>query len=339
MTDRLGETAHRARAVRFEAPRRIGVVGVDVRAPRDDEVLVRTLWSGISGGTEMLAYRGELDPRVPVDEVLGSLGGTFSYPFQYGYSCVGRVEEASGHLEPGQNVFAFHPHQDLFVVPLRDVVAIDDVDPRLATLFPLVETATQVTLDVGPVLGVPIVVMGLGAVGLLSALVLQQAGALVLASEPVAWRRTVAAAMGIDAVPPVELAPVVEERTAGHGVPLVVEVSGNPDALGEGLGLLAHEGEVLVASWYGTKQATLPLGAAFHRRRLRIRSTQVSTIPSALAARWTVERRRAKTRRLLDELPLALLATHEFSFARAAEAFAAVERGDAGLVHAALCYD
>ena len=122
------------------------------------------------------------------------------------------------------------------------------------------------------------------------------------------------------------------------GLPLVVEASGRPEALRDALPFLAHEGEALVVSWYGTKDVRLPLGAEFHRRRLRIRSTQVSSIPAALTASWTRDRRRAVVRGLLQKLPLAPLATHSYPFEQADEAFAAVDRGDAGVVHAALCY-
>ena len=90
---------------------------------QDGHVLVRTIVSGISGGTEMLAYRGELDPALPVDETIGALGGTFRYPFRYGYSCVGVVEESRSDLEEGTIVFAFHPHRDLCVTGASGVVA------------------------------------------------------------------------------------------------------------------------------------------------------------------------------------------------------------------------
>jgi threonine dehydrogenase-like Zn-dependent dehydrogenase len=118
----------------------------------------------------------------------------------------------------------------------------------------------------------------------------------------------------------------------------VVEASGNPEALASALPLLAHEGTALVASWYGSKPVTLPLGAEFHRRRLQIRSTQVSTIPVHLQGRWNVERRRAAALELMSDLPLQALATHEFSLADASSAFAAVDRGEEGLLHAALWY-
>jgi 2-desacetyl-2-hydroxyethyl bacteriochlorophyllide A dehydrogenase len=326
-----------ATAVSFTAPRQVELVAVDLPALGEGEVLVHTEWSGISGGTEMLAYRGELDPAWPLDERLGALAGSFRFPFRYGYSCVGRVERSRAPLAEGRRVFAFHPHQDAFVVPAADLIPVDDVEPRRATLLPLVETALQVVLDAGAVVDDVVVVTGLGAVGLLVAALLRRGGARVVGVEPGEDRRAVAAHLGVRAVAPDELAAVLSD-VAPAGVPLLVEASGRPDTLRAGLPHLAHEGEALVVSWYGTKEVTLPLGAEFHRRRLRIRSTQVSTIPAALAGRWTVPRRRAAARDLLAELPLDVLTTHAFAFADAPAAFAAVDEGSAGLVHAALCY-
>jgi 2-desacetyl-2-hydroxyethyl bacteriochlorophyllide A dehydrogenase len=326
-----------ATAVAFTAPRRVELVSVDLRPPTDGEVLVRTLWSGISSGTEMLAYRGEIDPSLTLDETIGALRGTFSYPFRYGYSCVGRVEQPGGGLDEGRLVFGLQPHQDAFVARAADLVAVDGIDPRRATLYPLVETALQVALDAGAVLEEVVVVTGLGAVGLLTALLLARAGAHVVGVEPSAERRSVAADVGVRAIAPADVAGLLE-GLAPAGVALLVEASGRPEVLRDGLTHLAHEGEALVVSWYGTKDVRLPLGADFHRRRLRIRSTQVSTIPASLSGRWTRSRRRDAARGLLADLPLDPLATHTFAFRDAADAFAAVAAGEGGLVHAALCY-
>jgi len=325
------------RALRFVAPRRVEIQRVEVSPPAPGEILVRTRWSGISGGTELLAYRGELDPDLELDETISSLGGTFRYPFGYGYSCVGEVERSGvdGIVE-GATVFAFHSHQDRFTVPAADVVAIDGVDGRIATLFPLVETALQVSLDAGPHMDEPVVVLGLGPVGMLAAALLQRSGADVLGADPREDRRGTAAALGIRAVDASEIRAAVEATTSGAGVPLVVDASGSPSALPAALELLAHEGEALVCSWYGTKEVRLPLGGAFHRRRLQIRSTQVSTIPSRLAGWWDLPRRRRAATRLMTELPLKLLATHEVPFERAPSAFAALDRGDDGVMHVAL---
>ena len=323
----------RALTLQFVQPRTLALVEIDLPEPRPGELLVRTLYSGISSGTELLAYRGEIDSRLPLDESITSLGGTFSYPFRYGYSCVGMVERSESSIKPGTMVFAMHPHQDRFLCPADDAIVFPDVDPRIATLFPLVETAFQITLDAGDVIDETVIVVGLGAVGMLTALLLQRAGARVVGIEPSPWRRSLAAQLDVDAVGP------GDPRVGGEArAPLIVEVSGNPSALASALPLLAHEGTALVASWYGTKPVNLHLGAEFHRRRLTIRSTQVSTIPSRLAGRWTLPRRREHVVRLMGELPLKRFATHEFPFSHAADAYAALDRGDEDLMHAALTY-
>jgi threonine dehydrogenase-like Zn-dependent dehydrogenase len=158
----------------------------------------------------------------------------------------------------------------------------------------------------------------------------------VLGADPREDRRETAAAFGIRAVDASEVRAAVGATTSGAGVPLVVDATSNPSALPLALELLAHEGEALVCSWYGTKEVRLPLGGAFHRRRLQIRSTQVSTIPARLAGRWDVPRRRRAATRLMTELPVKLLATHEVPFEDAAAAYAALDRGDDGVMHVAL---
>lgn len=335
-----------ARAVQFVGPRRVQIAPVPLPGCGPGEVLVRTLASGLSGGTEMLAYRGELDPSSPRDETIGALSGTFAYPFSYGYSCVGVVEQVGADPTappgpaPGSLVFAFHPHQDRFVAEPRDLVALPaDIDVRSATLFPLVETALQLSLDAGRVLAEPVVVLGLGVVGSLTALLLQRGGALVMGADPRADRRAVATRLGIEAFAPADLAGVVQERTEGRGVPLIVELSGAPRALAEGLELLAWEGVALAGSWYGTKPVTLPLGGAFHRRRLSIRASQVSTIPSAQAAHWDIPRRRAAALALMTELPLPSLASTDYPFESAAAAYADLDTAKTGVLHAALRYE
>jgi 2-desacetyl-2-hydroxyethyl bacteriochlorophyllide A dehydrogenase len=330
--------AVKARALHFVGRRLVELREVELPEPSEGRVLVATEWSGISGGTELLAYRGEVDPQLPLDEVLGALAGTFAYPFRYGYSAVGRVVRPAGPLAEGQLVFAFHPHQDRFVADAGELVPLDGLDPRSATLYPLVETALQVCLDAAPRLRESAVVVGLGAVGILVGALLARAGAAVLGSEPEPGRRAAAAAFGVRGVAPDELAAAVAEQTRGRGADLVVEASGDARALASSLGLLAREGTALVCSWYGTKPAPLPLGAAFHRRRLALRSSQVSTLPAALTARWDRGRRAEVAWQLARELPLAVLASHEFPFEQAAEAYARLDRKEDGLIHAALRY-
>ena len=116
-----------ARALWFVAPRSVAVRELDLPEPGPGEVLVRTAFSGISPGTELLAYRGEIDDTVALDDTLPALSGRFSYPFRYGYSCVGFVERGRD-LDEGTPVFAFQPHQDRFVVAVEDALAIDGLE-------------------------------------------------------------------------------------------------------------------------------------------------------------------------------------------------------------------
>jgi 2-desacetyl-2-hydroxyethyl bacteriochlorophyllide A dehydrogenase len=326
-----------AQAVVFGAPRVVRVEPVDLDEPRDDQVLVRTAMTGISGGTEMLAYRGELDTDTPLDDELTALTGTFRYPFSYGYSAVGTVDRSNADLPEGAEVFAFHPHQDRFVVDAGAVIVLEGIPHRVATLFPLAETGLQVALDADVRLGDLVVVIGLGPVGIFTGAALARAGADVLGSDLDPFRRDVAKRFGITPHTPADLRPAVFDR-ASRGASVVVESSGDPASLPPALELLRHEGTAIVASWYGRKESRLALGAAFHRRRLTIRSSQVSTIPARLATTWDVPRRREVALRLLRDLPVDSLATHEFPFERAADAYAAIDRADEDLIHAALTY-
>jgi 2-desacetyl-2-hydroxyethyl bacteriochlorophyllide A dehydrogenase len=325
-------------AVQFSAPGAVELIDIELPAPVEGQALVGSLYSGISGGTEMLAYRGEIDPGLPLDESIGALSGTFSWPFRYGYSVVGRIEESRCSLQPGATVFCFHPHQAHLVAEQDKMIEVSGIDPRVATLLPLVETALQISLDAGPVAHQPVVVVGLGAVGILAGALLHRAGATVLASDPLSWRRAVARSFSLSSVDPRELKTHVADLTEGRGTSLVVEASGNPEVLSEVLDLMAHEGTVLVASWFGTKPVSLPLGGAFHRRRLTLRSTQVSTIPARLTGEWTKKKRMETALSLMKELPLELLTTHEFPLSQVSRAFRAVDSSTDGLIHAAINY-
>ena len=314
-----------ARALFHTAPRCVEIRELPTPRPAAGEVLVSTLFSGISSGTERLVYRGEVPADLALDDTIDALGGAFRYPFPYGYACVGEVADS------GRAVFAFQPHQDVFAARASDLISLPAVDPASATLFPLVETALQVTLDAGTGYRDRVIVLGAGVLGLLTALLLQRSGQRPLLAEPQAWRRVLARRLGVTAAAPEEL---LKEEVA-----LVIDASGNPDAPAMALDMLAHEGTLLVASWFGTRPVVLPLGGAFHRRRLTIRSTQVSTVPARLSVTWPRSRRRLEAIELMAELPLAELCTHVFAFSKAAEAFRAVDENTPGLMHAVLDYD
>lgn len=301
----------RTRALWFSAPRRAELRTEIVPPPSPGEVRVRTEFSAVSAGTEMLVYRGEVAPDLPLD--LPTLAGGYGFPIKYGYAAVGRVLDSGPGVErlaPGDAVFVHHPHQETFVVSAEMPVRLPDgLDPVFGVFFANLETALNVVHDTPLRLGETALVFGQGVVGLLVARLLELAGAArVLAVDPLPERRELALGMGADlALEPGEgLNARVFEETGGRGADVAVEVSGSGTALQAAIDAVAEEGTVVAASWYGTKEVSMTLGGRFHRGRVRVRSSQVGRIPPELAPRWDRERRTEAVLALLGDERLGL---------------------------------
>ncbi|HEX2183696.1 MAG TPA: zinc-binding alcohol dehydrogenase, partial [Rubrobacteraceae bacterium] len=164
-----------ARAVWFAAPRAAELRRETVPPPGPGEVRVRSLVSAISHGTEMLVYRGEVPPDLPLD--LPTLAGSFSFPIKHGYATVGRVTESGAeHLSPGDLVFVHHPHQEVFTVPADLPLPLPDgTEPLTGVFFANLETALNVVHDTPLRLGETALVFGQGVVGLLITQLLKRA--------------------------------------------------------------------------------------------------------------------------------------------------------------------
>jgi 2-desacetyl-2-hydroxyethyl bacteriochlorophyllide A dehydrogenase len=306
-------------------------------------VSVHAIASGISQGTELLVYRGQVPTDLPLD--LPTLAGSFAYPIKYGYASVGRVADIGAgvrHLRTGTVVFALHPHQDAYVLPASQVVPLPaGVPPEHGVFLANLETAVNIVLDAAPRLGETALVSGLGVVGLLVLQVLLRSGvAEVIAIDPLPRRRAMATQLGAALVlaPEDGIVERVHAQTEGRGADVAVEVSGAPEALWPAIEAVADEGTVVVASWYGTKPVPLLLGGHFHRGRVRLRSSQVGHLDPALAPRWDFRRRRDVARRLLTTLPLNDLISHRVAFSRAPEAFAYLERHADSALQVVLTY-
>ena len=333
-----------ARALWFTAPRTAELRPERVPPPGPGEVRVKTIASAISHGTEMLVYRGEVSPDLPLD--LPTLAGSFSFPIKYGYATVGRVLDAGAgveHLSPGDPVFVHHPHQDAFVVPSDLPVRLPDgLDPTLGLFFANVETALNVVHDAPLRLGETALVFGQGVVGLLVTQLLELAGAArVLAVEPVRKRRDLALEVGADGVfePGEDLPERILERTAGRGADLAVEVSSSGAALQAAIDTVAAEGTVVVASWYGAKPVTLSLGGHFHQGRVRLRSSQVGRMNPELGSRWDHARRTEAVLDLLPRLRLEELVSHRVPFEKAPGAYRLLDERPEEVVQVVLVHD
>ena len=294
----------------IRAPGR-GEIVTSALGPREpDHVLVRALYSGISRGTESLVFRGEVPPsqhqvmRAPFQE------GDFPGPVKYGYSSVGEVLEAPARSEPslvGRHVFCLHPHQDLYMVPARAACVLPDgLPPERAVLGANMETALNAVWDARPSAGDHIVVIGGGAVGLLVAWLCRQIPAARVSLVDVdPSREGVARSLGLE---------FADGAPAGADADLVFHASGSPQGLEAALSVAGVEATVVELSWYGTRSVPLPLGEAFHSRRLTLRSSQVGRIPVDRAPRWDHARRLGVALDLLCDERLDLLISGESDF-------------------------
>jgi NADPH:quinone reductase-like Zn-dependent oxidoreductase len=286
-----------------------------VADPGPDEVLVRTVCSGISRGTETLVFRGE----VPVSQYAAMRApfqeGDFPGPVKYGYLNVGMVLAGPPALQ-GRTVFCLYPHQTMFVVPAGAVVPVpDDVPPERAVLGGTMETAVNALWDAAPLVGDRISVVGAGMVGCcVAGLAARLPGADVQLVDIDTDRSAVAAALGVSFATPGD---------AVRGRDLVVHASASAAGLQLSLDLLAAEGTVTELSWYGDRQVGLCLGGSFHSGRLSIRGSQVGTLSPARRANRTYADRMALALDLLRDSAYDALRSGESAFEQLPEVLAA----------------
>lgn len=281
-----------------------------VPEPGPGDVLVRTLYSGVSRGTESLVFRGEVPPSEWRAMEAPFQDGRFPGPVKYGYQSVGRIEEdgdgGSGSLL-GREVFCLFPHQTRFVVPRDAVVPLPTGLPApRAVLAANMETAVNALWDAAPRAGDRVIVIGAGVVGLLVAWLTARIPGVDLTLVDVNPDRSpVAAALDL---------PFAATLPDEDGADLVIHASGNPEGLEGALELLGVEGTLVEVSWFGDRRVRLQLGGAFHSRRLTLRSSQVGRLPPERAPRWTHRRRMELALDLLRDPVLDRLVSGESRF-------------------------
>ena len=295
-----------ARQFWIRAPGHGEIVSAKLASRQKDQVLVRTLYSGVSRGTESLVFRGEVPPsqyetmRAPFQE------GEFPGPIKYGYTSVGEVSEGPATLE-GHIVFCLYPHQDLYCVPASAVSRIpDDLPAGRAVLAANMETALNAVWDARPTVGDCIVIIGAGVVGLLIAWLCRQIpGTSVTIVDINPARESVAQALGVM---------FLNASPVDANADLVIHASGQPDGLRSALAVAGVEATIVEVSWYGSRSVTLPLGEAFHARRLTLKSSQVGHLHPDRIPRWNNTRRMKLALEFLREPGLDVLITGESEF-------------------------
>jgi NADPH:quinone reductase-like Zn-dependent oxidoreductase len=268
-----------ARAFWTVASGRGEVLDEKLAAPGAGEVLVEAEWSAVSRGTEALVFQG----RVPKSEFSRMRCphqlGDFPAPVKYGYSSVGRVADGPDELR-GRSVFCLYPHQTAYVVPSSAVVPLpDDVPPSRAVLAANLETAVNALWDGAPRLGDRVTVVGAGVVGSLVAYVVRHIAAVdVELVDRRVDRADIARTFGTSFATP---------ESAGGDRDLVFHASGTAEGLRTALALAGHEGVIVELSWFGDAEPSLPLGGAFHSRRLTLRGSQVGSVSPNARGRFT----------------------------------------------------
>ncbi len=295
-----------ARAFWVTAPGHGEILTERLRAPADDEVVVRTVYSGISRGTEALVFGGHVPSgewtrmRAPFQD------GQFPAPVKYGYASVGVVEAGPSALV-GHTVFALYPHQTRYLIPSHAAHIVPATVPaERAVLAANMETAVNGIWDARPHVGDRVTVVGAGTVGCLTAWVASRiAGCQVELVDINPGRAAIATALGVS---------FAEPANAALDADVVIHASGAPEGLQLALRLAGVETVITELSWYGDRQVSLPLGEAFHARRLTVASSQVGAIAPAQRARWNHGRRMQLALRLLAHPELDALITGECPF-------------------------
>ena len=295
-----------ARAFWVATPGRGEIRAEPLHAPGPADVVVRTLYTGVSRGTEALVFAGAVPPseyrrmRAPFQ------AGEFPAPVKYGYSNVGVVERGPDALL-GRPVFCLYPHQTRYVVPAAAVHALPtDVPPARAILAANLETAINGLWDAAPRVGDSVAVVGAGTVGCLVAWLAARIPGTAVELIDIDPRKAAAAA-ALDV-------PFKLPGDAASDADLVVHTSGAAAGLTTALGIAGYEAIVLEMSWYGTRRPDVPLGEAFHSRRLTLKSSQVGAVASAQRARWSAARRLKLALELLADPALDALVTGESRF-------------------------
>lgn len=338
------------RSLIFADPERVEVCAEEFDGPAAGELLVQARLSAISPGTELLAFRGQVPQEMSLDAGISALSGSFRFPFKYGYACLGEVVDTGPDVDPawrGRRVFAFHPHESAFTAALDDVIPVPpDITDEDALFLANMETAVNFVQDGRPLLGESMAVMGCGIVGLLTTALLARFPLTALvAFDRIPRRRKAALAAGallsFDPQVPESTQQArqwLHERGSAEGADLVYEISGSPAALQQALDLAGFGARVVIGSWYGKKPVTLDLGGSFHRSRVQLIASQVSTLAPELSGRWTKARRLDAAWDALRQVGPKRWITQTFNFVDAPRAYELLAERPADAIQVVLRY-
>lgn len=339
-----------AKSIIFTAPKQVEVRETPLPPLKEDEVLVETVCSAISAGTEMLVYRGQCPPVTDAHDALSS---DVKYPLAYGYACVGRIQDIGKLVDRemvGRLVFAFHPHATSFILPISLLIPIPpSLSHENACFLPNMETAVNLVQDGAPIFGERVLVLGQGVVGLLTASLLSEFPLESLVTvDNFELRRKASGRM--DKVVSLDNANFDKagfDNAVGqkasfaytqYKFDLTFELTGSPSALNDAIAHTAFSGRIVIGSWYGHKRAEIDLGGAFHRSRIKLIASQVSTISPELSGRWDKSRRFELAWKALEHIQPEKWITHRFSINDAEKAYQLLDKNPQDTIQVVFTY-
>jgi 2-desacetyl-2-hydroxyethyl bacteriochlorophyllide A dehydrogenase len=331
----------RSRTVFFTAPKQVEIREEPLPSLKEGEVLVETICSSISAGTEMLVYRGEFPSLIDSHD---SVSSNLKFPVAYGYSSVGMIKDIGKKVDKSllnKIVFGFQPHTSAFICdPSSLIFAPASLPAEVCSFLPNMETAVNLIHDAAPILGERVLVLGQGVIGLLVASLLKEFPLETLVTaDCYALRRKASLEAGAnDSFDPESLKKESDTKSSNVDATtsadskqhqfvyaqcfdLTFELSGSPSALTDAIAMTTFSGRVVIGSWYGKKKAPIDLGGAFHRSRIQLISSQVSTIAPALSGRWDKARRFEVTWEALKRIQPQKWITHRFPIEQAHKAY------------------
>ena len=345
----------RPRALVLAAPRTLAFEHVAQQALAADEVRIRTLFSGVSAGTELSQYRGTnpfMQRRWDADVRLfkAATEPSWTYPVRnLGYEEVGEIIEvgpAVTDLRPGQHVFGTWGHRTHHVANkdyARDRLMPAGADPRIGIFSHIGAVALNGVHDAAIRMGDLVVVFGLGVSGQIVAQAARASGATVIGVDPVKSRREIALLLGADRVldpTVVAVAETLKSETGGRGADVCIEVSGVAAALGEAIRTVAYSSRVVAMGFFQGEARGLALGEEFHHNRIELVCSQISGVAPAASHRWNKIRLWQTAVRLQHEgrLNLLPLITDPVEFSGAPALFARLDAGDSQMLQAMLTF-
>ena len=341
-----------AKTVVFTAPRQVGIIDMPDPPVGPGQVLTKTLYSGISHGTEMAIYRGIApfyDKRFDRATRLFLADGAsdWHYPTPTGYENVGEViqlGEGVTDLQVGNRVFTYSGHQTHVVVDAREAHRLpQDMPPEHGLFIALAGVAYNAILDARILLGETVVIYGLGVIGQLLVQLSRWSGAaqvigVDLVEKRLAHARRLGADIAINPSSTPDVALQVRQMTENRGADVVIDCTGSATALNQAIRTVGFQGTVVVVSFLAGEARGLYLGDEFHHNRLRLVSSQAAGVNPELHPRWTGERKFRAALNLLPRLDLDGLITQRLPFEQAARGYEMVDRHPEDVIQVILTY-